>query len=368
LSEVKSVNQMLKQLIRHYISRINRAVESIEENKSSSETPFHTRYYDQLTLIIPSVASRSFFFERLMGYFEDVRIKWPILISDHSQFKDRSILANIAKKFPNLKVLFVYHEPSLHFVERIVDCAERAHTPLVLLHADDDFLFPCSIENSIDFLLHHQDYACCKGRMAFFEVSDHDRIKISAHDGRNREESIIPDRLISHIASFNATLYAVHRRKVFVEAYRTTLQYTENVIFWQYLSSCLTLARGKLKVIDEFYGLRLNNNTGWRSSLISSRDRSHWPYLILSAEFSVLLENFRAGILYILEDQIKEDVKDRLEDAFIWLIRRAMGGPSREPVDPREKFFHDSLVNKGTPENQLLEYCSAIIRTSQISK
>lgn len=233
-------------------------------------------------------------------------------------------------------------------------------------------MFPAGAEACIEYLDAHPDYAVCKGRMAAFSVAKpppgvsdwaelgaETQARVVMHFGRTRAEDDLAARLLNHVANFNPTLYAVHRREVFIEAYARAREITENVIFWQYLASCLTLARGKLRTLDQAYYLRLDNEAGWRSQLIARRDPSHWPFLALAPDFSTQLGQFRNALAALLpapaQGALERDAA--LDEACIWLLRRALCGTARDPNEDYESTFFSRLRAEGTAEHALLRYC-----------
>ncbi len=219
-------------------------------------------------------------------------MRWPIVVTDHSGPADQAALATIAAQFKELDLRILRHEPEAHFLDRIVDCARAVDTDYVVLHADDDFMLPQAMERSIDFLDRSPEYVACKGRMAAFHAAASGSVMVNPHEGRSRDEDDPTTRVLRHLASFSPTLYAIHRREAFADTYAAALRGTENVIFWQYLASCLTVLHGKIKTLEEPYYLRLDNDQGWRSQLVGTRDKTHWPYLLLAEDFSGQLARF----------------------------------------------------------------------------
>ncbi len=314
-----------------------------------------------VTLIVPTVASRADLFRRVLIHFELYHYRGPILVSDHSAESDRDILAGVASKFRSLDVTFRYHDPELPFLERLADCAELATTPYTALHADDDFMHFGALASCTDFLNANADYAACKGRMAFFRIKNND-LKVSGHRGRTRNEPNVFTRLTRHLSSFTATLYSVHRREQFIESCRRTLETTRNVIFWQYLSSCITIVQGKLQTLDELFYMRQQNTTGWQQTLINERDTEHWPYLITSPEFSGYMDEFRRGLLAILEEKAgpaPDGFSASFEDALVWLVRHGIAKQQMEPPELREEQLYKKFGDATTAEARFLGTCVA---------
>ena len=312
-----------------------------------------------VTLIVPSVASRADMFRRVLIHFAQSGHDGPIVVSDHSAEDERNTLAAIAAEFPGLSLSLRHHAPDLPFLARLADCAEAAETPYTALHADDDFVYFPVLALCAAFLDANPDYAAAKGRMAFFSL-DGGNLAINAHRGRSREEANVFTRLTRHMASFSATLYAVHRRAPFIDGCRRTVAATDNVIFWQYLSSCITVVRGKVKTLDEFYYLRQQNPQGWQETLIAARDPGHWPHLVTAPDFSRHLADFRTALLAYLAESAGPSPPGFAEgfaDALVWLIRHGLAKQQLEPPEAAEDAVYKRLEDPACPESRFLSSC-----------
>ena len=322
-----------------------------------------SRFADRLSLIVPSVAGREVFFERALRHFAECAVRWPVLVTDHSgPGRDRN-LAAVAARYPALDLRLILHPPEMHFLERLARCAEAARTDYVVVHADDDFMMPAAIEASIAFLEAQPGFGACKGRMAFFTMADDGEARVGRSDGRTRAEETPAARVIRHVASFTPTLYAVHRCELFIESCRRAIAVTTNVTFWQHLASCITVARAKLKTLDDVYYLRLNNEIGWRAQLMARRDPSHWPYLAVAPELSRELTAFKQALLELVGgDALRDALAAELDDACLWLLRRALCEKTREPPEPEENAFLERFNAPGSAEQRHLDYCVRSVR------
>jgi glycosyltransferase domain-containing protein len=354
---------MLKALLRN-LHRRGVSPAAAAEPTALTEIPARqSRFADRLSLIVPSVAGRGVFFERALRHFAACAVQWPVFVTDHSRPDEGAVLAAIVARYPTLDVRLIRHPPEMHFLERLARCAEAAQTDYVVVHADDDFMMPAAIEASLAFLDEHSDFGACKGRMAFFTIAHGGKVIVGSSDGRTRAEEAPAARVLRHVENFNPTLYAVHRRGLFIESCRRTLAVTTNVTFWQYLASCIALAHGKLKTLDGVYYLRLNNELGWRSQLIAQRDPTHWPYLAVAADFSAELASFKRALFDLIAGDARgASLKAEIDDACLWLIRRALCSATREPPEPHEEGFLSRLNAPGSEEQRHLDYCVRCVR------
>jgi glycosyltransferase domain-containing protein len=312
------------------------------------------------TLIIPSVHSRAALLDRALSHLEAQQFRGEVIVSDHSPAGQTSVLREVLARHRALRVLALEHDPAWHFLQRLTDCAEAAQSDYVAVHADDDFMFVDALDECAGFLEHHADFAAAKGRMLFFSLQPDKPPALGQHEGYPRTEDDVAQRVLRHVANFNATLYAVHRRAQFIESHGAALARTANVIFWQYLASCLTLVQGKLHVAEAPYYFRQDNPTGWRSTLVRERAREHWPMLILAPEFPALLGAFAAGLreaLAAAHVRIDAALERQLDDAYLWLIRRALCGVVKNESAEQDKAFLQRVASAGTPENLLLTAC-----------
>jgi glycosyltransferase domain-containing protein len=315
------------------------------------------------TLIVPSVHSRAALLDRALKHLEAQRFPGEIVISDHSPRDRLDALREVVARHGALRVLVLEHDPAWHFLERLTDCADACDSDYVAVHADDDFMFVEAMAECTGFLDTHPDYAAAKGRMLFFKPPSN---ALSKHEGFSRAEPDPAKRLIRHLANFNATLYAVHRRTQFIEAYRTALSHTTNVVFWQYLASCITLLQGKLQVLERAYYYRLDNEGGWRSALVRERSREHWPMLILAPELPRLLGEFTQGIGTALSRAgvpIDAELERMLEEAYVWLIRRGLCGMLETESAAADSAFIRRAAAPGTEAHRLLAACVELVNS-----
>jgi glycosyltransferase domain-containing protein len=311
-----------------------------------------------VTFVIPSVHRRTNHLRSCLEHLRDCGVGAQILISDHSQEPDRHKIVGLVSEIGPPQAKVIHHPPSMHFLERLSDCAEQATTPYVVVHADDDFMMPNALESCAAFLDAHEDFAACQGRTFFFRLHPSRRSAPSSHRSLSRKEPGVPQRVAEHCANFTPTLYALTRREAFIRANRGALGFTQNVIFWQYLSSCLLLREGKLRTLDPLYYLRLDNPGGWRATLVRDSDPTHWPYLIVAPSFSEELERFKSGLRFCLEELPHTERAAAVDGACLGLIRRVFTGAL--VYDQAERELEARFAVEQSYEQEVLAYCSAL--------
>jgi glycosyltransferase domain-containing protein len=311
-----------------------------------------------VTLLLPTVAHRVEFLRSTLQHLDVAMPGVRIVVSDHTEDGDKEGVRRAVSQHQGLKATVVHHPGSMHFLQRLIACARAAETPYVVVHADDDFMLPGALDEAIAFLEQHPDHVCCQGRTFFLKLRAPRSCAPKLNHSMTRNEGDAGSRIASQCSNYTPTLYALSRREAFIEANESALSYTSNVVFWQYLSSCLLLAQGKSHVLDSLYYLRLDNPDGWRASLIRSGDKTHWPHLVVAPEFSDVMTGFRQGIKQALS-QAGVDETDRVADECgIALVRRAFN-----PVWPYDNAELDLLTRASahdSDEYQLVRYCGSL--------
>ena len=313
---------------------------------------------DAVTLLLPTVAHRIEFLRSTLDFFDVAMQGVRIVISDHTEDGDREVVSRLVADYPNLATRVERHPGSMHFLERLCACARVATTPYVVVHADDDFMLPAAVDEAVTFLDRSPDHVACQGRTFFLKLRAPQSCAVKVNRSMTRAETDVVSRVVAQCTNFTPTLYTVTRREAFIAANEAALNFTTNVVFWQYLSACLLAARGKLRVLDCLHYLRLDNPDGWRASLIRQGDRTHWPHLIVAPEFSNELAGFKAGLSAALASAGAQNVGLLVDDCCLALIRRAFNN-----VWQHENAELDLLARAsqpGSPEHELARYCASL--------
>jgi glycosyltransferase domain-containing protein len=315
----------------------------------------HDLLRDTVTLLLPTVASRAHFLQAALLHLADCGLSARVIIADHSEDAQRHVVPEVAASVPQLDVTVVWHPPATHFLERMARSASEAKTRYVVIHADDDYMLVPGILASVRWLEAHPAHVACQGRTYFMRVEPGGRVLAGPQRCLSREEDSAAARVVAQCSNFTPTFYAVTRTETFIAALSRTLDFTDNVIFWQYLSSCFVVAQGHLRTLDDLYYLRLDNPGGWRATLVKERDPSHWPYLLMSSNFSAELARFKLGLLATLDAPDPQHAADLVDDCCLALIRRALG--LRGAKEEAEQLLLERLQQAGTPENGVLLEC-----------
>lgn len=311
-----------------------------------------------VTLLLPTVAHRKEFLRSTLDFLSVTMRGVQIVVSDHTEDGNQDAVSKIVGNYKQLDIVVEHHPASMHFLERLVACARVAKTPYVVVHADDDFMLPAAIDESVAFLDRNPDFVGCQGRTFFLKLRAPRSCAPKINRSMTRAEKDAVSRIANQCANFTPTLYALTRREAFIEVNHAALSHTTNVVFWQYLSSCLLLAKGKLRVLDSLYYLRLDNPDGWRATLIREGDKTHWPHLLVAPEFSRELAKLKTGLSTALAGAGAKDIDRIVDDCCLALIRRAFNTVWQHENAELDLLARSSQTD--STENQIIRYCGSL--------
>lgn len=272
-----------------------------------------------IALIIPTVHHRAALFERTLGYLGECACPAPIVVSDHSPSGAAGTVADIVRRHGNLDIRLLQHPPELHFLRRLIACAEAADTPYVHLHADDDFLVPTVVGPLIETMERNPDVVAVMGINVHLGKS----MKVGGKGQIGQQEPF--DRLLAQLEAYSSVLYALRRTGEFIRSLSFAVERCPDVQFWQYLESCVAALRGRICVIDELHYVRSVHQAKWSATLVRERSRDHFPYLILAPEFQPRFAVFRAALIDACRDAGITADEDALDRGLIHLINHGLG-------------------------------------------
>ena len=310
------------------------------------------------SLVIPTFNGTSFL-KRALGYLRQTAYRGRIVLSDNSAGDHRRFVAGCAEEYDDLLIETHQYAEDIRFLDKMVDTLERTASRFVMLHAHDDFMVPAGVERCVGFLVDHADYAVARGRVAMFGLSPKSTpaepvIALVQHAMRGYEQDDGAERVLAHIENFASTFYSVHERRSLIDSFRDTEAATKNVIFFQYLSSCLSALQGKIHCTDELFYVRQSHKESW-SGTLSRGHYEHWPMLITSPDFSRYYQEFRLALCQQVERRngIAAAVfGPRIDRAALGLFRRGFCGI--EGKNPAEDYFQQRLRDPATPEGKVL--------------
>jgi glycosyltransferase domain-containing protein len=319
------------------------------------------------SVVIPNLNGTSFL-RRALDYLRDNAFPGQIVLCDSSSGEHRRFVAGCADRYDDLWIETHQYDENIRFLDKLVATLEKIDSRYVMLHANDDFMVPAAVGRCVEFLIAHPDHAAARGRVAMFALStarglQRGEVPVSLipHPMRAYPQADAAERVIAHVENYASTFYSVHERKGLIESFRLTEAATKNVIFFQYLSSCLTALQGRIHCAEELFYIRQGHGDSW-SSRLKRGDYEHWPLLITSPDFSRHYQDFRSALCAQVARKTglaAAEFGPRLDNASLGLFRRSFCGV--ETDNPAEVQFHQRLHAAGSDEARLLSavvhYC-----------
>jgi glycosyltransferase domain-containing protein len=315
---------------------------------------------DLFALIVPTFQGTPFL-KRTLDYFRHVGFRGQVVLSDNSTHGHRDFVCECVQRYPDLRIDIHLFPAEIRFLDKMVATCERIGAPFVMLHAHDDFLVPDAVEQCVGVLADRADYSVARGRVAMFALSrgsgEHaGKIGMSRvpHPMRGYEQDDSVERVIKHIERYASTFYSVHRREQLMESFRITEAATKNVIFFQYLSSCISALNGKIWCSDELFYVRQGHEDSWSGSLRKGNYEA-WPMLITSSDFSRYYQEFRGTLVDLVTQQCgasSSEIAERIDRAAVSLFQRSYCG--KELDNPEEARFARELADESSKQNKLL--------------
>ena len=312
------------------------------------------------SVVIPTFEGTPFL-KRTLDYFRHVSFKGRVVLADNSSGDHRKFVAACSGDYPDLRLEVFAFAENIRFLDKMTATLEKIDTQFVLLHAHDDFMLPDGVEQCVDFLAGNPGYSVARGRIAMFalarnasEPSAQVTVSLVPHPMRGYEQPDAVERLLAHIERYASTFYSVHRRASLLESFRLTERATQNVIFFQYLSSCIAALQGKIWCSDRLFYVRQGHTDSW-SGRLKNGDYEHWPMLITSPDFSRYYQEFRTTLAQYVESKSgvpADAIGPRIDLAALGLFQRGYCG--REMDNPQESKFLKRLHDAGSDENRVL--------------
>jgi len=139
-------------------------------------------FSDKITVIL-LLKGRHSYTQRWLEYHSRLKIPFPILVGDGAPSSEIEEVVNHYSESNKLDIKYLKYndETYFDFYRKIADLISRANTPYVQLCDNDDFVFPCGWERTIEFLDRHPDYSTGGDGKASFCVRSDDE------DNRNGE-------------------------------------------------------------------------------------------------------------------------------------------------------------------------------------
>ena len=232
------------------------------------------------SIIIPTF-NRPGYLRRILGYYaEGGGSEFVLIVADSSSDENKARNGEIVAAFPNLKILYLASYPEdINPLPKFADTLNHVQSKYCVFCADDDFITPNGISQSVDFLENNPDFTVAHGSYISFRLERDETeerfcwqpthlppgIKIYRRPADtlsrvNTESSITfphaEERLRYHLSNFCPTFYAVHRTDFLKLLFEEMGKFTSDYQFVELLHSMLALIHGKMKCLDVLYDAR----------------------------------------------------------------------------------------------------------------
>jgi len=212
--------------------------------------------------------NRYCFLKRLIGFYQAFETEVKILVLDSSSEKleDEILIAQLESE----NVLWKRYAPSIFFAEKIAKGSEFINTEYAVLCADDDFLFPSSLDKAVKFLQTNQDYSSCLGLQYKHQVVSFFSKKIilfreSAIGGSKVVEERSSERILKYLSgrSVYYPMYAVQTTKDLKNIWQETSEIVSDWGLSEVFPCSISLSLGKMNVLQVPYTTRERNSFTW---------------------------------------------------------------------------------------------------------
>jgi len=311
------------------------------------------------SVVVPTFEGTPFL-RRMLDYFRHIAFEGAIVLSDNSSGEHRQFVADCPGQYGDLDLEVMQFPPEVRFLDKMSQTLAKIDSRLVMLHAHDDFMVPSVVDRCVGFLAENPDYSVARGRVAMIALSRAEdtnvQVSLVPHPMRGYADDAPAARVLHHIERYTSTFYSVHRREPLLESFQRTEAATKNVIFFQYLSSCISVLRGKVYCLDELFYVRQGHADSWSGRLKNSAGYEHWPMLITSPDFSRYYHEFRNVLADLVEDVCGTpagEYRAAIDQAAIGLFKRSLGGQEGENVE--EVRFLQQLEDVTTDDSRRLQ-------------
>ncbi len=120
------------------------------------------------TIMIPTY-NRPKYLKRILSYYNGFEENYNIIIADSSLNKNKEINKKYISAFSNLNILYLDHySPKINAFHKFADMVNYADREYCVFCADDDFITPNGINQSVTFLEKNPDFSCAQGHYISF--------------------------------------------------------------------------------------------------------------------------------------------------------------------------------------------------------
>jgi glycosyltransferase domain-containing protein len=227
------------------------------------------------TILIPTY-NRVHYLQRILKYYDSFGEKIKIVVADSSSNENKKINKKIISSVSNLDVKYLDHYSSkISPSHKFADMVTYAEEKYSVFCADDDFVVPNGIKQSVLFLEKNPDFTAAHGHYITFWLKEDSKMGQKflfrqIYPYKSITLSDAKERLVLQFINYCPTFYAVHRTDFLKMINQELLNSDVGLIqFGELLPNMLTLIYGKMKRLDVFYAARQAESRV-----------EHWPSLL----------------------------------------------------------------------------------------
>jgi glycosyltransferase domain-containing protein len=293
-------------------------------------------YTDNLTIVLP-IKDRVAFTFRWLRFASEIEIACPIIIADGGHNDQIARKLEAGNPYQKLNLTYIRYPPcnsTNTYNTRIYNTLQKVKTPLVVLGADDDFLFPSGMESTTRFLMDNPDYSSARGDSYNFSVKSlnpHGKFNVygkltSVREfpyldlPKDSEQEDTINRLALYYKALSMTMWCdIQRTENVKKNWATILKYPIiDLWFSQYLLDSLTFLQGKNANMPGLFSMKQGN-----PGTSDGADRSDFKNFIdkiFSSSWHEQMDIFLDVIAPIAAKQSvtsESDTKEKLRLAFL---------------------------------------------------
>lgn len=213
-------------------------------------------------ILIPTF-NRPQHLKRILSYYAQFGQNCNITIADSSLDDYKKLNREIVSSIINLNIRYLdIYSSDINICYKIADALNYVKEEYCVFCADDDFIVPDSIGQSMVFLENNKDFAVAHGYyIAFYLSIDSKGNQTFSWQPRYSYESNIfsnsEDRLFKHLSNYSLpTIYGVHKTNLLRMIFKDSAEFADGCRFSELLPSVLALIHGKMKCLNTLHGAR----------------------------------------------------------------------------------------------------------------
>lgn len=217
------------------------------------------------TILIPTF-NRPEYLRRILSYYNGFEENYNIIVADSSSDESKLVNKKNMSTFLNLDIQHIDKYPlKIETSHKINDALNYVNAKYCVFCADDDFIIPNGIRQSVSFLENNSDFSCAHGHYISFclRATKKGRQQFLFRFLYPSKQINFPEaryRLFYHLSNYQIpTFYAVHRTDLVKIIFKDTVKFTDDCRFGELLPTMLTLIYGKMKMLDVLYSVREKN-------------------------------------------------------------------------------------------------------------